>query len=149
MKQARGVLTNDFPLHPDLPVEFQYRAPSEHGRHIINGYAAHAARVLGTGRKDAAGNAVPVHDVKVYLTQHDMLSQIDYQRRADPYAPQTYKPYFVGQFDVEGKELMNEFDRAMLYWLVPILRTPAGVRNSVIAHAGSDPFDPALAWRQE
>jgi hypothetical protein len=149
MKQARGVLANDFPLYPDMPAEFQYRAPNEHGRHIINGYATHAAKVLGTGRKDANGNPVPVHDVKVYLTQHDMLSQLDYQRNADPYAPETYKPYFVGQFDGEGKELMNEFDRAMLYWMVPILRTPGGVRNSVIAHAGSDPFDPALAWRQE
>jgi len=38
----------------------------------------------------------------------------------------------------------------MLYWVVPIIRSPSGVlMNTVIKHAGCDPFDPALAWRQE
>jgi hypothetical protein len=141
-----------YKFHPEIPETLQYRAPNEHGRHIIEGYARHAARVLGTGRRDADGKPVPVHDVKVYLTQHEMLSQLQFQNKQDPYAPETYRPFFVGQFDGEGRPLMNDFDRVMLYWIVPIIRTPAGDKNGtlnnlVILHAGSDPFDPDLQWR--
>jgi hypothetical protein len=135
----------------------QYRAPNEHARHIIAGYARHAARVLGTGRRDKDGNVVPVHDIKVYLTQHQMLNQPQFERLENqptkddngPYAPETYLPFFVGQFDGNGDPLMNEFDRLMLYWLVPIYRDPSTkeLKNSVIVHAGSDPFDPANEWR--
>ena len=144
-----------FKFHPEMPEALQYRAPTEHGRHIIEGYARHAAKVIGTGRKDADGNPIPVHDIKVYLTQHDMLSQLQFQKDMDPYAPETYKPYFVGQFDGEGQPLMSPFDRTMLYWLVPIIRSPpvegkkGTLTNYVIEHAGSDPFDPDLQWRNE
>jgi hypothetical protein len=150
MRLARLALEADFPFHPDMLRELQFRAPNEMGRHILHGYAEHVAKVLGTGRKDTDGQPVPVHDIKIYLTQHEMLTQIDFQQRKDPYAPETYRPYFVGQFDAEGNVLMNDFDRSMLYWVVPIIRSPSGVlMNTVIKHAGSDPFDPALAWRQE
>jgi len=138
------------PLHPQMGPELQVRGLNEHGRHIIHGSAEHAAKVAGTGRRVAGGNAVPVYDIKSYRTQHDMLSELEFQKGKDPYAPETYKPYFVGQFDAEGNERMSDFDRAMLYWVVPIIRTAdGGLRNTVILHAHSDPFDPALAWRQE
>jgi len=154
--QARRTLSQDFPFHPDplFPDLAQYRQPSEHGRHIIKGYAEHVARVIGTGRKNPDGSPVPVYTIKAYLTQHEMLTQLAYQRNEDPFAPETYRPYYVGQFDGDGQEKLNEFERSLLYWMIPIFRTPLGdpkgtLRNIVTLHAGSDPFDPALAWRTE
>jgi hypothetical protein len=153
---ARQSLAHDFPLLPDvLALESpQYRMPNEHGRHIIRGYAEHAARVLGTGRKKTDGSPVPVGSVKIYLAQHQMLGQYAYQKGEDPYAPETYRPYYVGQFDGQGREMMNDFEGSLLYWIIPIYRVPLGdpkgeLRNYVAVHAGSDPFDPALAWRVE
>ena len=40
----------------------------------------------------------------------------------DPYHPTTYKPFFLGEFDRDGK-LVNPQD-PMLYWLVPIVSKP-------------------------
>jgi hypothetical protein len=152
-------IRQDIPFHPEMAAAFQYRAPNEHARHIIAGYAGHVARVIGTGRRAADGTPVPVNDIKIYLTQHQMLTQSQFERlrnqpaKADngPYAPETYLPYFVGQFGADGQPMMNEFDRLMLYWLVPIVRDPATgqVTNYVVMHAGSDPFDPATEWRAE
>ena len=144
-------LSTGIPLHPEVPEAFQFRCPTEHGRHILGGYAEHVAKVLGTGRKNPDGTPVPIQEIKVYLTQHDMLSQLQYQRGEDPYAPQTYKPYFMGRFDGAGKPINNKLDQAMLYWLVPIFKTATGeLKNTVILHAeGSDPFDPQLQWRVE
>jgi hypothetical protein len=152
-------LREDIPLHPESAQVLQYRVPNEYARHIVNGYAKHVARVLGTGRKDANGDLILVHDIKIYLTQHSMLTQPQFEKlqgqpsKADngPYAPDTYLPYFIGQFDGAGEPMMNDFDRLMLYWLVPIIRDPAtkAVKNYVITHAGSDPFDPALEWQVE
>lgn len=150
-------IRDDIPFHPESVPALQYRAPTEHGRHIIEGYARHVARVLGTGRVDGDGNPVPVHDIKVYLTQHQMLTQAQFEKLRDvpsrdengPYAPEHYLPFFVGQFDHDGKPMMNELDRLMLYWLVPVWREPETkvLKNFVITHAGSDPFDAANEWR--
>jgi hypothetical protein len=155
MVRRRLELAADLPLAPDaLPVQ-QYRAPNEHGRHIIAGYAEHVAKVLGTGRWRPDGTPVPVKAIKVYLTQHQMLTQVQFRNNDDPYAPETYLPFFVGQFDAAGRPKMTDFDRRMLYWVVPIYRQPTGVlKNVVAAHAADlqgefDPFDPALEWRAE
>ena len=148
VRLARQTIGQDIPLHPGIEEIFQYQCPTEQGRHFIEGYARHVGRVLGTGRKYTDGTPVPVYDIKVYLTQHDMLNQIQFQKSEDPYGPETYKPVFYGMFDGEGRPKMNQADRAMLYWLVPIYKTVAGqLKNFVIFHAGSNPFDPELAWR--
>jgi hypothetical protein len=147
---ARKSLAQDFQFQPDMLELAQYRSPTEHGRHILQGYAEHVAKVLGTGRKYPDGTPVPVHDIKVYLTEHEMLLQQDFQKAKDPYAPETYRPIFMGQFDGKGQPLMSVDDRKMLYWLVPIYKRPnESLKNFVIHHAGSDPFDPRLEWRQE
>jgi hypothetical protein len=146
---ARKLLSQDFPFYPPEVVSElrQYRPLSERGRQIIHGYAEHVAHVLGTGRKAADGTPVPVHDIKVYLTLHDMLGQFQFQNKKDPYDPETYRPIYEGQFDGDGRPLMNDFDRSLQYWLIPIYRTPTGeLVNIVVKHAGSDPFDPRLEW---
>jgi hypothetical protein len=148
---SRMSLVQDYPYVPELmPLTPQYKCPTEQGRHFMGGYAEHAARVLGTGRWNADGTPIPVKEVKVYLTQHDMLRQDQFQKGDDPYAPQTYKPYYMGRFDGTGRPINDKADLAMLYWLVPIIKPENGpLKNTVIMHAGSDPFDPQVQWRME
>ena len=94
--------------------------------------------------------SVPVRSVMVYLTQHNMLTQYQYQQNEDPYAPETYLPFFVGRFDAEGRPKLSPFDRTLLYWLEPIYKASTGeLKNFVILHAESDPFNSALEWRVE
>jgi hypothetical protein len=138
------------PFHPLSVPEAQYHPLTEHGKHIIQGYARHVGKVLGTGRYYPDGRPVPVKSVMVYLTQHNMLTQLDYQNKRDPYGPDTYLPFFVGRFDGEGRSALTPLDRGLLYWLEPILKVPDGdVKDYVIVHAESDPFDVNLEWRQE
>lgn len=133
------------PFHPELLEIQQFRMPNEHARQILASYAKHVADTFGTGRP-----GVSVKAIKVYLTQHRMLSQKEFAERMDPFDPTTYVPFFVGEFDAEGN-LTNPYD-PMLYWIVPIVRGPnhksgppgspgLDVRNYVTVHASSDPFE--------
>jgi hypothetical protein len=134
------------PLHPEAIPALQFRMPDENGRQFLASYARHVAHKYGSGRE-----GVGVKSIKVYLTQHRLLSKRQYANKEDPYAKDSYLPFFVGEFDAEGK-LINPFD-PLLYWVVPILKMPkrdpvtgatvAGepeYKNCVIFHAGSDPF---------
>lgn len=148
--QARRALAHDFPLQPRVSELLQYQPPNEHARHIFSGYAKHVANSIGTGRKDADGRPIPVKRVKVYLVQHEMLTQSDFKKSADPYAPETYRPIFEGEFDSQGK-LLNPFD-PLLYWAIPIFKDDNGnLKNYVIMHAtlsgDCDPFNPEHEWR--
>ena len=42
----------------------------------------------------------------------------------DPFHPTTYRPYYLGTYDAEGKLLDPE--DPMLYWLVPVLPRAGG-----------------------
>ena len=88
----------------------------------------------------------------MYLTQHRLLDRNQYANKVDPYDKASYLPFFVGEFDVDGK-LMNPFD-PMLYWIVPIIKSPkinpdtgAAIpgeftyRNYLHEQTGSDPFE--------
>jgi hypothetical protein len=130
----RGTAAQEIPLQPELIPARQYRPPNEHARQILAGYAKHVANVIGSGRP-----GVPVKSVKIYLTQHRMLTQKEFAEGKDPYDQDTYWPFFVGEFDPESN-LVNPYD-PLLYWIVPILKMPDGsIRNYVTVHAGSDPF---------
>ncbi len=147
---ARTLLSQDYKFHPEMPAVQQYRPLGERGRQFMQGYAAHVAHVLGTGRKAADGSPMPVQDIKVFLTEHEMLGQFQFQQDKDPYAPETYRPIFEGRFDGDGRPLMDPAYRSLQYWLIPIYRTPTGeLKNYVAVLAQSDPFDPRLEWRVE
>jgi hypothetical protein len=135
----RKIVSQDYPMHPEMPDNQQFRAPGEHSRQLLAGYARHVAFQHG-----------PISSIKIYLTQHRMLSQLEYAQRKDPYDRDTYLPFFVGEFDADGK-LLVPLD-PLLYWVVPIFRQPdGGVKNYVADHArtdhagksyaGSDPFE--------
>jgi hypothetical protein len=127
--QLRATVAREFPPLPDLLLTMQFRAPNEHARQLLAGYARHLGRTYS-----------PMRSVKIYLTQHRMLNQKEFADGKDPYDKDTYLPFFVGEFDGEGR-LLNPYD-PLLYWIVPIVKQPGGgVKNYVIDHAGSDPFE--------
>ncbi|MFO0807194.1 MAG: hypothetical protein U0746_01070 [Gemmataceae bacterium] len=145
--QRRMSMAAVYPQHPEAMLVQQYRMPDENSRQFLSSYVRHVAATYGTGRVDADGKPVEVKSIKVYLVQHRMLSQKQYSDASiDPYAKWTYLPFFIGDFDSNGK-LLDPLD-PMLYWIVPILRDPSAtgvggaetVHNYVELHAGSDPF---------
>jgi hypothetical protein len=150
VQQLRLTAVNEIPFQSELMPARQYRPPNEHARQILAGYARHVANVIGSGRP-----GVPVQNVKIYLTQHRMLSQKEFADGKDPYDKDTYWPFFVGEFDPDGR-LLNPYD-PLLYWIVPIVKQPDGsLKNYVAVHAKQrpdspdcDPFDPKLEWRVE
>lgn len=135
------------PMHPEAVPGLQFRMPDENARQFIASYARHVASAFGSGRE-----GVSIKSIKVYLAQHRLLNQKQYAAKRNPYAKDSYLPFFVGEFDAQG-HLLNPFD-PLLYWIVPIVAVPKqdpvthatipgefDYVNYVIAHAGSDPFD--------
>jgi hypothetical protein len=124
--RARWESANRIPGVPGLAL--QYRAPNEHARQILASYARHI------------NSEAPIRSVKIYLTQHRMLTQKEFADGKDPYDRDTYWPFFVGHFDGNGA-LIEPYD-PLLYWIVPIIkRADGGFDNYVRVHAGSDPFE--------
>ena len=99
----------------------------------------------------AALSAGAVKAVKVYRLQHRMLSAQEFAAGEDPFAPTTYLPYYLGEYDPDGH--VTDPDNPLLYWVIPIVKKasavvfvrPGGRRalfeNYLAAHAGSDPFE--------
>jgi hypothetical protein len=109
---------------PIAPPEFesplaQYRVPQpDVSRYLLPSYAKHLAEeYTAPGRK--------VLSVKIYRLEHRILQPPafigvpPYNVPRDLYTPTSYRPYFLGEYDPEGR-LINPKD-PMLYWLVPIL----------------------------
>jgi len=103
----------------------QYALPTpEATRFIIPSYASHVV-VDTLSREEAAKTTV-----KVYRLDH-MTTPVEQFRYKlpdgtypDPYAPSTYRPYFLGEFNAAG-ELLNP-QEPFLYWLIPVFpRSPA------------------------
>lgn len=135
-----------YPMHPEAMAALQFRMPDENGRQFLASYVRHVAKKHAAEMPDFG-----IKSMKVYLTQHRLLSQKQYADGENPYDISSYLPFFVGEFDAQGS-LLNPFD-PMLYWIVPILRTPKydpatgaaipkqyDYKNFVTIHAKSDPF---------
>jgi hypothetical protein len=131
------------PMHPDAVPAMQFRMPDENSRQFLASYARHVAKI-----EAAKHPGRQIKSIKVYLTQHMLLKPKQYADHEDPYDKSSYLPFFVGEYDADGK-LVNPFDN-MLFWVVPIIKTksidPATgnqvvqYQNYMIGHAGSDPF---------
>jgi hypothetical protein len=109
------------PFHPADNVNIQYRLPNPDViRYLLPSYASHVI-LEHTPDKHAAARTT----VKVYRLEHRTMPPDQFTRRlADggyqsPYHPVTYRPFFLGEFDVHGKLLNPQED--LLYWLIPIL----------------------------
>jgi hypothetical protein len=143
----RQQVINEYPFHPEAIPGLQFRMPDENSRQFLRSYARHVAKTYGSGRP-----GVGVKSIKIYLTQHRLLSQQQYANKEDPYDKASYLPFFVGEYDKDGR-LLNPFD-PLLYWIVPIIKVPKydaetgrvlpgqfEYKNYVTWHAGSDPFE--------
>jgi hypothetical protein len=97
----------------------QYALPTpEAARFIIPSYASHV--IVDTLSEAEAGKTT----VKVYRLEHmttpveQFVHKMDDGTYPDPYAPSTYRPYFLGEYNAHG-ELINP-QEPFLYWLIPI-----------------------------
>lgn len=114
----RRVSETTIPFHPGEPIYLQYRLPNpDILRFLLPSYAQH---VILTNTPDPETAAKTT--VKIYRVEHRLLGAPEFIKGMNPYHPTTYKPYFVGEFDVYGN-LLNP-QEPMLYWLVPVIPRP-------------------------
>jgi hypothetical protein len=114
------------PFHPTESVGMQYKLPNpDVARYLLPSYASH---VILDNTPDAETAART--QVKIYRLEHRTLRVEQFASKLpgggypSPYAPETYLPFFLGEFDVHGN-LVNPQEE-LLYWLIPIEpRTPA------------------------
>ena len=132
MVARRQLALAAIPKHPTDPEEIQFQLPQpDVVRFVLPSYASH---VILESTPDAATALKTT--VKVYRMQHNTMSVDDFtnwRKRANantsPYHPTTYRPFFLGEYDVHGT-LVNPQER-MLYWLVPVVSraVPPGSPN--------------------
>ncbi|MBX9580995.1 MAG: hypothetical protein K2X87_11860 [Gemmataceae bacterium] len=100
----------------------EYKLPTpEVTRYVLPAYAQHLIWEQ-TPDQDAAGRTT----VKLYRLEHRTLSVHELTgkgmpggRAIDPYHPSTYRPFFLGEFDVRGR-LVNP-QEPLLYWMLPVV----------------------------
>jgi hypothetical protein len=114
--RRRSTAGQVIPLQQDMPETMQYRPPADLTKRLqIPSYVRHAA----TLRKPKPGERLV--SIRMYRVEHSMISPSQFTAlEMDPYDPDLYRPFFLGEFDEEGR-LLNEKD-PLLYWLVPIIR---------------------------
>jgi hypothetical protein len=110
---------NGIPWHPRFPHEQQYRPPSALVRNfLLPSYVEHVVQMKSMQHPEGRS----VKSVKVYRVEHQILTAAELKIIEDPYAPNTYLPYFYGEYDAEGRQINT--DDPMLYWIVPIIYVP-------------------------
>jgi hypothetical protein len=127
MLQRRLSIAHIIPLHPGEEPLGQYRLPqADIVRFVLPSYASHVILDNTPDSKTAAKTTV-----KIYRLEHRTLTVEEFVNTRNrpnlitsPYHPSTYRPYFLGEFDVLGN-LLNP-QEPMLYWLVPINPRPGG-----------------------
>lgn len=139
--QEEGVPSPDqlAPLVTGVP---QFRPPNEHSARLIGSYARYVARSYPRSAEQA-----PVVAVKVYRVVHGIVPPRELVRGLEPTDPTLYFPYYQGEFDPAGQ--LRDTNDPWLYWLIPIIRIPAGlgharegeVWNYLALHAGSSPWE--------
>lgn len=107
----------------------QYREPTEFSKKAV---ASVARRIFLTAPKkfDAGGDEVPVKSVKMYRIVHLILSPQELAAGVKPLDKTKHMPYFLGEFDAEGK-LLDERD-PFLYWYLPMLNVPTNYVDYVL-----------------
>lgn len=129
------------PLHPLVPQQQQVIFPAESSRRLLASYARHMADKYATHPEHADWN---FKSVKVYRVIHAIPTVDWFVLRLPPADPVLYRPFYMGNYDKDGKVLDAERGPnrdPYLYWLVPILRTNKDDPNSEIKdycrkHAG-------------
>ncbi len=138
------------PMHRELPVESQYRAPHPKCVRWLQSYIRHVARTCPHRQKPS----LRVVAVKAYVVIHVIASPQQVASNWDLLDPTLYFPYFMGEFDANGVPRdtggATDAEDPFLYWLIPIVRNgdnsqelasgqapgKGSVTNFVFAHAG-------------
>jgi hypothetical protein len=142
-------LVMEAPLHPAVAPALQYRRPNLISMHLIRSFCRHVAATA----KHPTKPELAVHSIKVYRVEHSLASYQQFaepQMRRHPNDPETYYPFYYGQFAADGS-LIDDND-PFLYWLLPILREQPGsfkenvpIYNWCHKHAG-DPQWSKRKW---
>jgi hypothetical protein len=159
--------TYPIPLLETMPTYGQFRIPQPFSRFMVAAYARHVAQAYPSEEDPAA----EVTGVKVYRVVHNMLSPGQVIEDGIPTSPETYVPYFQGEFDKDGRmkhpddpqilDLMlqgvqpldkrghpADYDDGFLYWVVPIMwvqkdKLPADFPEKAIFETREDPKEPS------
>jgi hypothetical protein len=136
------------PFHPLVPETQQFSIPNQPARLLL---ASLARSVCQRPHPDEPKDSDPEHrryeirGVKIYQVVHAIPSAEAFALGQDPCDPTNYRPFFMGQYDMDGN-LTNRED-PFLYWLLPILRYSVGdgsnyvVRNYAVRHAGDPNYE--------
>jgi hypothetical protein len=110
------------PYVVDMALAEQYREPNDASKKVIASVARHVfwnAEEL-TGHTPPAG--VKVVSVKVYRVVLQVLTPQEMAAGIDPAAKFKHWPYFLGEFDGNGKIIDTK--EPFLYWYIPIAYVP-------------------------
>jgi hypothetical protein len=126
------------PFHPDISLPNQVNIPSDGPRRLLSSYARHIAEKYDTYTDDD-GKVWKFKSVKIYRVIHNIPPVIWFRNKWSPTDPTLYQPFYVGNYNAEGR-LLKDND-PYLYWLLPIIRQRPNDPNSVIydycrKHAG-------------
>jgi hypothetical protein len=138
-KKTTGLV---IPFHPVISPPMQFLQPNEQSRLLLSSYAKHVCRIPHPTHPD-----YKIKSVKIYRVQHDFVDMSPIgpfvEDGMDPRHPATYKPYYLGEYDPEGRLLdISQFDLQgnlikagdpFLFWLLPMLPDDPGDLNGYMA----------------
>jgi hypothetical protein len=117
------------PMREDIPDTLQYAAPTPVSQKMIESYARHVCHAYPNDR-DPSIKAVKV---KVYRVAFGIPLPQNVAKGMDPRDDQLKRPFFMGEFDADGKLINGEYDAdgklvswtdPFLYWEIPIKSLP-------------------------
>src|SRR5262249_24938333 len=103
------------PFHPQSnPPDAQFQPPAVHAKRLLESYARHITAQ--PHPDDPAKRAVKV---KIYRVGHLIPSAKQMASDFHPCDPTLYLPYYVGEYDTQGKLTREAEEDPLLYWLLP------------------------------
>jgi hypothetical protein len=114
-RQKAGLLFKpDISLNRNAVIADNYNEPNELAKRLIASYAKYVAKT----HPHPHNSAVGVAGVKVYRILHRILEPKDLADGVSPIDKSLYSPFFMGEFDREGK--LKDPNEPFLYWYLPI-----------------------------
>jgi hypothetical protein len=148
--QRRLVAGNarDIPLHPEVPVEQQYRPPNEMSIRWLGSYVRHVVRNYPCQQDPE----LKPKAVKIYRAVHVLMNPPQIAEGIPPNDPSLFLPFYQGEFDPDGNPTTTtspgsaeggEPADPFYGWLIPIIeQRPPGaghkdvtIKNYLLKHA--------------
>jgi hypothetical protein len=123
------------PFHPETAPLSQYQQPDLASKRFLESFTRHVMHRAAAD--DPTRNPLRV---KVYRVTHLIPSPPTITAGWDPCYPTLFLPFYMGEFDREGKMTARGREDPLLYWLLPILKKEENDRSEIHAfvfrHAG-------------